>query len=246
MGENNLGCGPLTVKYLVFIFNLIFFLSGLVLIAVGVVAQLFFNQYMQFFDQKFETPAIGVIILGSFILVISFFGCCGAKKENVCMLRTFSFLMVVVLLCEIAAGITVAVLRPEVEDIVKGNMEKTMTSYGDPKSLITMTWDDLQTNYKCCGSSNYTDWDNTDYGKNVTGVPDSCCKEPSVGCGHNVFNGSTDNVNTDGCYTALTASAMRNIGAIIGGAVALALLQLFGIWMSNCLVRAVKERYEIL
>merc|ERR1712168_186031 len=138
MADNNLGCGPLTIKYLVFIFNLIFFLSGVVLIAVGVVAQLFFNQYMQFFDQKFEPPAIGVIILGSFILVISFFGCCGAKKENVCMLRTFSFLMVVVLLCEIAAGITVAVLRPEVEELVKGNMEKTMKNYGEPEGLITM------------------------------------------------------------------------------------------------------------
>ncbi|XP_037794555.1 CD63 antigen-like [Penaeus monodon] len=247
MAESNLGCGPLTIKYLVFIFNFIFFLSGIILIAVGVVAQIFFSSYLQFFDGKFETPAIGIIILGAIILVVSFFGCCGAKKENVCMLRTFSFLMVVVLLCEIAAGITVAVMRPQVEELVKKNMDDTMDQYGSPKNLVTKTWDDLQKNYHCCGTNNYTEWEITPFGKNVTGVPDTCCKIITAGCGHGVFSGNkTETIFTDGCYTALNDSAMRNIGAIIGGAVALALLQMVGVWMSHCLVRAVKERYEIL
>lgn len=55
-------------------------------------------------------------------------------------------LMVMVLLCEIAAGITVAVMRPQVEQLVKKNMDDTMEQYGSPKSLVTKTWDDLQKN----------------------------------------------------------------------------------------------------
>lgn len=51
-----------------------------------------------------------------------------------------------VLLLEFAAAITVAVLRPNIEELVKENMNETMRHYGDPKYLVTKTWDDLQSN----------------------------------------------------------------------------------------------------
>lgn len=69
---------------------LILQLSGLLLMIVGGIAQGFFSTYMKFFSGNYETPAIGVVILGAIILVISFFGCCGAKRENVFMLRVVS------------------------------------------------------------------------------------------------------------------------------------------------------------
>lgn len=248
MAENNLGCGPLTVKYLVFLFNLVFFLSGLILIVVGAIAQGFFSSYMDFFGEKYETPAIGVIILGFVILVISFFGCCGAKKENVAMLRIFACLMIVVLLLEFAAAITVAILRPNIEELVTKNMNETMYHYNT--TLVEKTWDDMQKNYKCCGTEDYTDWKDTPYGsdESVNGVPDSCCKKIEEGCGHNIWNASvsTNKIYTEGCFKAICDSARANLGAVIGGIIGLGLLQIIGIWMSCCLIRAVKERYEIL
>ncbi|XP_064103238.1 CD63 antigen-like [Macrobrachium nipponense] len=246
------GCGPLTIKYLVFFFNLIFFLSGLILIAVGGVAQGFFHQYMQFFEGQYETPAIGIIILGAIILVVSFFGCCGAKKENVFMLRIFICLMVVILMCEIAAAITVAVLRPDIEKLIKKNMNETMIHYGDPKGLPTLAWDDMQSNHKCCGVGSYMDWETTPYGVNVTGVPDSCCIDEKPGCGHNIFvqipsdSSSVPTIYSEGCYQALHDAAMSNIGAIAGGIAGLAFFQILGIWMSSCLIKSARERYEIL
>ncbi|XP_069937584.1 CD151 antigen-like [Cherax quadricarinatus] len=229
MADHNLSCGPLTIKYLVFFFNLLFFLSGLALIIMGGIAQGFFSSYMQFFDGKYETPAIGLIILGSIILVISFFGCCGAKKENVFMLRIFAFLMMVILVLEFAAAITVAILRPDIETLLKENMNKTMENYGDDKSLVTKAWDDLQKKHDCCGTSSYRDWEWTKYGQNETvlGVPDSCCMNITSQCGYKVFpeHGTPSNIYTEGCYTALTESVHRNLGAIIGGLVFLALLQ---------------------
>lgn len=55
-------------------------------------------------------------------------------------------MMVLVLLLEFAAAITVAVLRPNIEQLLKKNMNDTMKNYGDPKDLVTKTWDDLQRN----------------------------------------------------------------------------------------------------
>ncbi|KAK8392816.1 hypothetical protein O3P69_014926 [Scylla paramamosain] len=247
---NNLGCGPLTVKYLVFIFNFIFFISGLLLIIVGGIAQGFFAANMDFFGEQYETPAIGIIILGGIILVISFFGCCGAKRENVFMLRVFAGLMVLTLILEFAAAITVAVMRPNIEELVKMNMNKTMKKYGEPDNAVTEAWDNLQMNYDCCGTNNYTDWSTTAYGTNssVMGVPDSCCKNQEPGCGHHIFEEDPPllKIYTTGCYQALSDSARHNMGAIIGGVVGLAILQMIGIWMSCCLIKAVKERYEIL
>ncbi|XP_066939053.1 CD63 antigen-like [Macrobrachium rosenbergii] len=247
------GCGPLTIKYLVFFFNLIFFLSGLILIAVGGVAQGFFHQYIQFFEGQYETPAIGIIILGGIILVVSFFGCCGAKKENVFMLRIFICLMVVILMCEIAAAITVAVLRPDIEKLIKKNLNETMNQYGDPKDLPTLAWNDMQINHKCCGVMNYLDWEKTPYGMNVTGVPDSCCILEKPDCGHNIFgliptdnSSAPPNIYSEGCYQALHDAAMSNIGAIAGGIAGLAFFQILGIWMSSCLIKSARERYEIL
>ncbi|KAK4318157.1 hypothetical protein Pmani_010825 [Petrolisthes manimaculis] len=254
MATSNLGCGPLTVKYLVFIFNFIFFLSGWALIVLGGVAQGFFGSYIQFFNDQYETPAIGIIILGAIVVVISFFGCCGAKKENVYMLRIFAFLMIVVLLLEFAAAITVVLLRPDIKKLVKKNMGESMDQYGEPKDLVTKTWDDMQHKYECCGTMNYTDWKNTTYGVNVTGVPDSCCIHETPNCGKNIFLDESEvttvappsNIHMNGCYQSLSDAAHSSLGAIIGGVIILAILQIIGVWMSCCLIRAVKERYEIL
>lgn len=249
------GCGPLTIKYLVFFFNLIFFLSGLVLIIVGGIAQGFFHQYIQFFDGQYETPAIGVIILGSVILIVSFFGCCGAKKENVFMLRMFICLMVVILLLEIAAAITVAVMRPDIEKLVKKNLDKTMLQYtGNKTDLATLTWDDMQQNLKCCGVMGYKDWQDTEFANRTHSLPDSCCVDDEPGCGANVFpddeatttKSPSSAIFTEGCYTALHDAALSNIGAIAGGIAGLAFFQILGIWMSSCLIKSARERYEIL
>lgn len=84
--------------------------------------------------------------------------------------------------------------------------------------------------YHCCGTLNYTDWESTAYGSNdtVKGVPDSCCKGGAeTNCGHNIWDKPLppENIYLTPCYEALTDSARANTGAIIGGVVGLALLQ---------------------
>ncbi|XP_066938960.1 CD63 antigen-like [Macrobrachium rosenbergii] len=246
-------CGPLTVKYLVFSFNLIFCLSGYLLIAVGGVAQGFFRQYVQFFEGQYETPAIGLIVLGAIILAVSFFGCCGAKRDSVIMLWIFIAFLAVILLCEIAAVITVAVLRRDAEKLVQENLNETMSYYDDPKALPTVAWNEMQHNLRCCGVLSYLDWENTPYGAHVSGVPDSCCVVQTPGCGHYVFGSVSGgnvsvvpNVHSEGCYQALHDGAESNVGAIGGVIAGLALVQILGMCMSAYLIRSARQRYDSL
>jgi len=235
MESANLGCCNMTVKYLVLIFNFCFFLCGIALIVLGGVVQGFFADYVEFFEGKYETPGVAIIILGSIILVISFFGCCGAKMENSCMLTMFAGLLGLIVVFEVGACIAVAVLRSEMEEKVQERMVSSLERYGPEDSLITQTWDKLQTEYHCCGVHNYTEWRNA----TVKEIPVSCCREKNC-------TPSASTVYTEGCYDSLKNSALNNLAAITVGAVILAILQVVGIWMACGLSRGVRDRYEVL
>merc|ERR1712032_1523950 len=154
------------IKYSLFLFNLLFALSGLLLIVVGGVIQGAYSQYLDFLgDQFFNTP----------VFLVAVFGCCGAIKENHCMTTTFAVLMGVIFLMEIGAGIAAYKLKGQVRGLVYANMESGMQNYGEEKyEGVTQTWDVLQRELRCCGTQEYMDWVNTTISSGEN-VPDSCC-----------------------------------------------------------------------
>lgn len=113
--------GMKCIKYLLFAFNLIFFLVGIGLIAVGgyVQAQMKDLPGLSLGGASVSGPAIFLIVVGVIVFIIAFFGCCGAVKENYCMILTFSILLVVIFIFEISAGIAAYVLRDRVSTLVQ-------------------------------------------------------------------------------------------------------------------------------
>lgn len=56
-----------------------------------------------------DTMAIGVIIVGFFIFLIAFLGCCGAILESYCVLLSFGIIVAIILTIELAlAGLAFA------------------------------------------------------------------------------------------------------------------------------------------
>ena len=102
------------IKYSLFLFNLLFALSGLLLISTGGVIQGAYANYLDFLgDDFFSTPTF-LIAVGCIIFFVAFFGCCGAIKENHCMTLTFAVLMGIIFLMEIGAGIAAYKLKGQV------------------------------------------------------------------------------------------------------------------------------------
>lgn len=97
------------VKYLLFVFNFIFWLVGSLVLAVGLWLRLdrdtvdLLNQ-----DGAPETFFIGVYILigaGGLMMLVGFFGCCGAVRESQCLLGSFFACLLVIFGAEVAAGV---------------------------------------------------------------------------------------------------------------------------------------------
>ncbi|CAB1346422.1 unnamed protein product [Coregonus sp. 'balchen'] len=72
------------VKYLLFLFNLLFWISGCIILGVSIYLKVSKNGNM-IMDEA--VPFVDLLIaVGVIIMVLGFLGCCGAIKENRCML----------------------------------------------------------------------------------------------------------------------------------------------------------------
>lgn len=68
--------------------NAWFQITGIILIAIGATIHAAYSDYPHFLDDKFLSVPSLLIAIGSIIFFIAFFGCCGAVRENYCMVLT--------------------------------------------------------------------------------------------------------------------------------------------------------------
>ncbi|KAF7245335.1 Tetraspanin-4 [Varanus komodoensis] len=68
-----------------------------------------------------------------------------------------------------------------IDKYAQRDLKKGLHLYGTDGNIgLTNAWSIIQTDFRCCGVSNYTDWFDV---YNTTRVPDSCCLEFSENCG---------------------------------------------------------------
>jgi len=227
------------VKLLLFLFNLIFVAAGIGLIVTGAYVNIKLEDYYDFFGSEYFGPGILLIVVGVFIFLIAFFGCCGAYKENHCLTMTFAVCLSLIFILEIAGGIAGFVMRDQIEDEVKHVLEDAMKNYKQPgHDGVTSTWDKLQEEFQCCGVNNASDWKDPKMGN--TTIPPSCCKEAS--CDPT----KDDKIYIAGCADELESWLKSKIAIIGGVGIGLAFVQVVGIMFACCLARAIKKEYEVV
>jgi CD63 antigen len=225
-------CGASVAKYLVFIFNGLFFLAGIALITVGSLAithnQDVYDDILPSNAPDLSGVAIVYITVGAIVTIVSFFGCCGAIRESTCMLNTFAILLILIVLAEFGVAIAALVLRPDVRNM----LEDSITTFPNDSDVH---WKALQTKMECCGVDGPTDWktnSNPIY-QSGTLVPGSCCATTT-----DLDTCSTHNSSlyTKGCYDAL--SKFYIIIGVVG--LGFGVVEIIGIVFACCLSRAVK------
>uniref|UniRef100_A0A8C1BPS1 Tetraspanin n=1 Tax=Cyprinus carpio carpio TaxID=630221 RepID=A0A8C1BPS1_CYPCA len=232
--------GAKCIKYMLFFFNFIFWLCGLALIVVGVLAKLSINT-MAFLKGYSGSPLV-LIVVGVIIFFIAFFGCCGAWKENQCMITMFAVILSLIVITEIGAAIAGYVFRGNLTDLLNKGFDDMITGYNVTEKRETL--DNIQEQFKCCGKNSSSDWKSSKF-FDSNSVPDSCCKNVTKGCGKGALQ-ETSKINTDGCQPILDKFLKQNFLWIAVAALVIAFVQITGIVLACILMRAIRSGYEVM
>lgn len=245
------------IKYLLFAFNFVFFIVALAMIGVGAAVEIKYREITMITSSAISAAPILLICVGVFILVVAFFGCCGAYKENYCMVTSFMVMMVIIFILEFAAGIAAFALKNKLETWITASVQKSLETYTPAHAKV---FDAIQTKFDCCGAVSSADWnrsttfissariaistDNINATADVL-VPDSCCITVTKDCGlkkgHHIYNSTSD-----GCVNKIKVFIKSNAGVIGGIGIGIAMIQIVGIVFACCLMRAIKKHYEVV
>lgn len=143
--------GMKCVKYLLFVFNFIFWLSGSLVLAVGL--WLRFDPDTTSLLGENDAPEnffIAVYILigaGGVMMIVGFFGCFGAVRESQCLLGSFFACLLLIFGAEVAAGVFGFLNKDQIIKEVQIYYESA--SKMDNGTVITSAFHSV---LECCGT----------------------------------------------------------------------------------------------
>ncbi|XP_075408318.1 tetraspanin-9 isoform X2 [Tenrec ecaudatus] len=183
------------LKYMMFLFNLIFWLCGCGLLGVGIWLSVSQGNFATFSPSFPSLSAANLVIaIGTMVMVTGFLGCLGAIKENKCLLLSFFIVLLVILLGELILLTLFFVYMDKVNENAQKDLKEGLLLYNTENNVgLKNAWNIIQAEMRCCGVTDYTDWFPV-LGENM--VPDRCCMENSQGCGRN----ATTPLWKTGCY----------------------------------------------
>ncbi|XP_072508886.1 tetraspanin-33 isoform X2 [Notamacropus eugenii] len=224
------------VKYLLFFFNMLFWVISMVLVAIGVYARLMKHAEAAMACLAVD-PAILLIIVGILMFLLTFCGCIGSLRENICLLQT---------------------ARGKVSEIINN----AIVHYRDDLDLQNLI-DFGQKEFHCCGGISYKDWSQNMYfnctednpSRERCSVPFSCCLHKSsqtvinTMCGRGMqaldYLEAGKVIYTNGCIDKLVNWIHSNLFLIGGVALGLAIPQLVGILLSQVLINQIKDQVKL-
>lgn len=227
MGEGKGACGACgikCIKYLLIIFNVVFWLVGLAILAIGIwIAvdpsikdKLGGGDHLDYL----RIGAYVIIGVGAFIALVGFLGCCGAMKESQCMLVTFFILLLLVFCALLAVGIWAVIMRNNIDDVIGDYLEELMKKY-NTNDAAKETWNSIQNSAECCGVISSADW----VTKGIP-IPGSC---------------GTDALLREGCKQVIWDFLKDNAAVVGGVAIGVACIMLLGMIFSCCLCCAIRK-----
>jgi len=207
------------IKFLMFVANVCFWAMGVAMLGITIWMSVddsakstaTITKYAGMNSDIYWASVYMMMTMGCFVILAGFAGCVGALKapDSDRILHAYFGFVKFIILCEIIVLILIGVywdqFNPSIKDEMRGQVQFNYTDVGgtDP---ITKAWNNMQINWKCCGSYNYTDYVGSRYAITHPLLlrPETCCKKdkdvylPCQGPNPNV-----DNINSRGCYDKL-------------------------------------------
>ncbi|XP_004533750.1 protein late bloomer [Ceratitis capitata] len=151
-----MSCATGSMKYLLFLLNLLWAIMGMLVILFGGLG----------WGAMPQSYAIGIIVLGGVILIISFFGCFGTMRESTRVLWTYAILLILLI------AVIVVFICVSTRDVFKRYAMEGVEAQWRKEVLQPGSMDKVQSVYFCCGLNSAED-----YIRIARAPPASCCKE---------------------------------------------------------------------
>nr|XP_026692075.1 CD9 antigen-like isoform X2 [Ciona intestinalis] len=239
-------------KYLLFAFNLIIWLAGGGTLGVGIwlLVDPSIQDSMDLAGLEiYQAGAIVFVVAGSLILIIGFFGCCGAIKESTCLLGTYFGFLFVIFGLQLGIGIWALVSYDSMETAINDAMK---VKEGGLNQNDDANYVGVEQNLQCCGATRgCKDWATTSasYGcgcdptssnlKNIS----NCVLPNSKDCPDDTFpDTQTGHIYGQPCSEAIYDLIYDNLTIVGAIGLAVAGADILGMIISMCLCCNVKKK----
>lgn len=182
-------------KYFLFLFNLMFFIFGSLVLALGLWVQFSNeNDFMAIIPYISSSLFSNLLIIsGSVTLSLGFLGCLGSLRTFKCLLATYFILLTVLFAAQIVGGVLLYTQTTELENKLKEQTFSLIKSFEKNDSSLRKfekTLEYIQETGECCGWGGKYDWNHVPcscyYIENATDaihkIEDQCpqCKNSSI------------------------------------------------------------------
>ncbi|KAM4608628.1 tetraspanin-7-like isoform 2-T2 [Polymixia lowei] len=161
------------LKTLLIVYSFVFWITGAILLAVGVWGKLMLGPYISLIADNSTNAPYVLIGTGTVIIVFGLFGCFATCRGSPWMLKLYAMFLSLVFLAELVAGISGFVFRHEIKGTFLRTYTDAVLNY-NVENEASRAVDNLQHNLRCCGVYNYTSWLGSVYYP-AHGLPPSCC-----------------------------------------------------------------------
>ncbi|CAJ1049253.1 CD151 antigen-like isoform X1 [Xyrichtys novacula] len=245
-GEKSEKCGTICLKFLLLAFNTLFWVAGSAVMAVGVWTLVEKSDYISLLSSStYAASAYILVVAGGVVILTGVLGCFATFKERRILLKVYFVLLVCIFLLEILAGVLAYIYYQQLSDELKQHLRDTMTQKYQQSTHehVTGAVDNLQQEFKCCGSNSSSDWADSLWirsrGADGRIVPDSCCKTPTDLCGRRDHPSNIYKVE-GGCISKLEIFIMEHLKVIGAVGVGIGCVQIIGMIVTCFLHQSLK------
>ncbi|XP_037531657.1 tetraspanin-7 [Nematolebias whitei] len=226
-------------------YSLIFWFTGVILLAVGVWGKVSLEAYFSLVSDDSTNAPYVLIGTGAIIVIFGLFGCFATCRGSPWMLKLYAMFLTLVFLAELVAGVSGFIFRHEIKAKISVAYRSAVLSYNQTSSKHEVV-DNLQRKLHCCGFKDYTDWNETEYFKEK-GIPLSCCIDKCSPESLKDLDKAKMEVFNMGCFALVTDMMEGNLGVVAGVSFGIAFFQLVGIFLACCLSRYItNNQYEMV
>ncbi|KAJ8245434.1 hypothetical protein GJAV_G00270720 [Gymnothorax javanicus] len=241
------------LKFFLVVFNFVFVVIGLAVFGCGI--WILFDKstfVVTISDGHMILAAGGLFVIGLIVVAVSLLGYIGTSKEMRFLIILYMCLLIVIFLCQLFVTFVLLLGRDEILPRLLDEVDDIIVDYGTKNATTPSSlWDVLdavQHFSKCCGRTNFTQWENNTFIKllpdNENVYPCSCllssCPYLNNDTAQRFGNGSA--IYTESCEVRIEAWLRDNFYAILGMDAGLVLLQIFQFVLSFFLVRNIKRK----